>query len=58
VARRERYLVGLDVGTSKVTAVVAEILSGEGLDVVGLGAPAFESPPSFDVGRLCLAPDR
>jgi len=37
VARRERYLVGLDVGTSKVTAVVAEILEPEGLDIVGIG---------------------
>src|SRR5207237_562287 len=37
VARKERYLVGLDVGTSKVTAVVGEILEREGLDVVGLG---------------------
>jgi cell division protein FtsA len=37
VARRERYLVGLDVGTSKVTAVVGEALDDEGLDIVGLG---------------------
>jgi cell division protein FtsA len=37
VARKERYLVGLDVGTSKVTAVVGEILAGDGLDVVGIG---------------------
>jgi len=37
VARRERYLVGLDVGTSKVTAVVGEVLDGERLDIVGLG---------------------
>ncbi len=37
MARKERYLVGLDVGTSKVTAVVGEILDGDGLDVVGLG---------------------
>jgi len=29
--------VGLDVGTSKVTAVVAEMLDGIGLDIVGLG---------------------
>jgi cell division protein FtsA len=36
VGRKERYLVGLDVGTSKVTAVVAEILDS-GLDVVGIG---------------------
>ena len=37
MARRERYLVGLDVGTSKVTAVVGEMLDGGGLDIVGLG---------------------
>ncbi len=37
MGRKERYLVGLDVGTSKVTAVVAEILEPDGLDVVGLG---------------------
>src|SRR3954468_559956 len=36
MAKKERYLVGLDVGTSKVKAVVGEIL-GEGLDIVGLG---------------------
>jgi cell division protein FtsA len=38
VARKERYLVGLDVGTSKVTAVVGERLDGDEIDVVGLGA--------------------
>ena len=37
MARRERYLVGLDVGTSKVTAVVGEVLDGDGIDIVGLG---------------------
>ena len=37
MARRERYLVGLDVGTSTVTAVVAEMLDGGALDIVGLG---------------------
>jgi cell division protein FtsA len=37
VARRERYLVGLDVGTSKITAVVGEVLDGGSLDVIGLG---------------------
>ena len=37
MARKERYLVGLDVGTSKVTAVVAEVLENDGLDIVGLG---------------------
>jgi cell division protein FtsA len=37
VGRKERYLVGLDVGTSKVTAVVAEALDGGSLDIVGIG---------------------
>ena len=37
MARKERYLVGLDVGTSKVSAVVGEILEGNGLDIVGIG---------------------
>ena len=37
MGRRERYLVGLDVGTSKVTAVVAEMHDARGLDIVGLG---------------------
>jgi len=37
VRRRERYLVGLDVGTSRVTAVVGESLDDGTLDVVGIG---------------------
>ncbi len=37
MARKERYLVGLDIGTSKVTAVVGEPLDGGALDIVGLG---------------------
>jgi cell division protein FtsA len=37
VARKERYLVGLDVGTSRVTAVVGERLDDGALEVVGIG---------------------
>ena len=37
MARRERYIVGLDVGTSKVCAVVGESLDDGTLDVVGIG---------------------
>jgi len=37
VGRRERYLVGLDVGTSRVTAVVGESMDDGTLDVVGIG---------------------
>jgi len=38
VARREQYLVGLDVGTSKIAAIVGEAIDDEeGLDIVGIG---------------------
>ena len=37
MGRRERYLVGLDVGTSRVTAVVGESMDDGTLDVVGIG---------------------
>jgi cell division protein FtsA len=37
VARKERYLVGLDVGTSKVAAIVGEMTDDGGLDIIGLG---------------------
>jgi cell division protein FtsA len=37
VNRKERYLVGLDVGTSSVCAVVGECLDDGRLDIVGLG---------------------
>ncbi len=38
MARREQYLVGLDVGTSKIAAIVGEAMDDdEGLDVIGIG---------------------
>ena len=37
MARRERYLVGLDVGTSRATAVVGESLDDGTIDIVGIG---------------------
>jgi cell division protein FtsA len=37
VARKDRYLVGLDVGTSKVCAIVGEALDDGSIDVVGIG---------------------
>jgi cell division protein FtsA len=37
VARKEHYLVGLDVGTSKMAAIVAEALEEGGLDIIGIG---------------------
>ncbi len=40
MARTERYVVGLDIGTTKIACVVAELTDNGGVHVVGLG----ESP--------------
>ena len=37
MARRERYLVGVDVGTSKIAAIVGEVMDDNGLDIIGVG---------------------
>ena len=37
MARKEHYLVGLDVGTSKIAAIVGEALDEDGLDIIGIG---------------------
>jgi cell division protein FtsA len=37
VARKERYLVGLDIGTSKTTAIVGEPGDNGSLNIVGMG---------------------
>ena len=37
MARKEQYVVGLDVGTSKIAAIVGEALDDGGLDVIGIG---------------------
>ena len=37
MARREQYLVGLDVGSSKIAAIVGEAMEEGGLDVIGIG---------------------
>ena len=38
MGHRERYLVGLDVGTSKVAAIVGEMMDDASLEIIGLGA--------------------
>ena len=40
MAKNERYIVGLDIGTTKIACVVAELMERGTVDVVGLG----ESP--------------
>ena len=42
MARKEHYLVSLDVGTSKVRAIVAESREDEGLDIIGIGVADAE----------------
>ena len=42
MARKEHYLVGLDVGTSKIAAIVAEALEDGGLDIIGIGVVAAQ----------------
>ncbi len=38
MSRKERHLVGLDVGTSRIAAIVGEIRDGGQLEIIGLGA--------------------
>jgi cell division protein FtsA len=37
VGRKERHLVGLDLGTSKVAAIVGEMMSSGEVEIIGLG---------------------
>ena len=38
MSKKERYIVGLDIGTTKVTAIVSEVTEEGGLDVIGIGS--------------------
>ena len=38
MAHRERYLVGLDVGTSSVSVIVGELMADGNLDIIGIGS--------------------
>ena len=38
MAKNERYVVGLDIGTTKISCVVAEMKENGAIDVVGLGS--------------------
>lgn len=42
MARREQYVVGLDVGTSKVAAIVGEAKQDGSVDVIGIGVSRSE----------------
>ena len=48
MARQERYVVGLDIGTTKVCTVVGELLDDGGVDVIGIGV---SSQNMIDAGK-------
>jgi cell division protein FtsA len=37
VGRKDRYLAGLDVGTSKIAAIIAEAMDDGALEIIGIG---------------------
>ena len=37
MASRDRYLVGLDIGTSKVAAIISEMMDDGSLEIIGIG---------------------
>ena len=38
LTKRDRYIVGIDVGTTKVTAIVSEVTEDGGLEIIGIGS--------------------
>ena len=44
-----KMIVGLDIGTSKVVALVGEVSSDGQIEIVGIG-----THPSRDIVHLCL----
>ena len=46
MASRERYLVGLDIGTSKVAAIVGEMMDDGSLEIIGIGVAEVERHPA------------
>ena len=42
MARKEQYLVGLDVGTSKIAVIVGEVMEDDELDIIGIGTSESE----------------
>ena len=38
VSKRDQILVGLDIGTTKICAIVAEVTDGGDLNIIGVGS--------------------
>ena len=57
----KKLLVGLDIGTSKIAAIVAEIKSEGGFEIIGMGShpsrgPALPISPSIHDTSSALPP--
>ena len=37
MAKKENIVVGLDIGTTKICAVVGEVVEGNRIDIIGIG---------------------
>ncbi len=38
MAKKEQIVVGLDIGTTKICAVVAEVMADRSINVIGIGS--------------------
>ena len=38
LSKKDQYIVGLDIGTAKVTAIVSEVTDEGRLDIIGTGS--------------------
>ena len=38
MAKKEHIVVGLDIGTTKICAIVAEVSSDQGINIIGVGS--------------------
>src|SRR3984893_17181348 len=57
MASRERYLVGLDIGTSKVAAIISEMMDDGSLEIIGIGVAEAKGIRPGAVGNLEAAVD-
>jgi cell division protein FtsA len=55
MTRRERYLVGLDVGTATVSVIVGEIMDDGTLDIIGIGVAESKGIRKGVVNNVDLA---
>jgi cell division protein FtsA len=37
MAKKSDYIVGLDIGTTKICCIIGEVIDDERIDIIGLG---------------------